>query len=280
VSRRVGAHEPASREPASREPSRGGSEGPPDRPSRGRLPVAVRRGIAAASILAGVVAGVGALHTSWGRPLLARLGGCPAARVTAADVDGLRRLGLNGIRGARQAPARPALGFLLDRTTPDDVQAWASRAAVTCTAKKRGLVSLHCPNVARAVLPIAMTGDHGAGAGQNARDVQTHEPAVIEDLALTFGPAGRLVSVDAFTRGLPADTAAAAFSSSGARLASVLGPATDGVGDDSAGQGPTRVPAPLGTARRRFRFNDYVAIVSLTNLSSGLAVREQYLSGT
>lgn len=240
-----------------------------------------RRGtIAGASILLGLTAGVGALHTSWGRPLLARLGGCPAARVTAAEVDGLRRQGVTGLRGARPAPARPALGFLLDRTTPDDVQAWAADAAVTCAAKKRGLVSLHCANVARAALPIATSSDHGARAGRDAPGVATGEPAVIEDLALTFSPAGRLVSVDAFTRGLPAGTASAAFSSSGARLAEVLGPPTDLVGDGGDADGPMRVPAPLGTARRRFRFNDYVAIVSLTNLSSGLAVREQYLSGT
>jgi len=40
-----------------------------------------------------------------------------------------------------------------------------------------------------------------------------------------------------------------------------------------------RKPRPRA-ARRRFRCDDYVAIVSLTNLPSGLAVREQFLSGT
>jgi hypothetical protein len=246
-----------------------------ERASGGRRWSHARRGIVAGAILLGAIAGIGALHTSWGRPLLARLGGCPAARVTAAEVDGLRRLGMTGIKGARPAPARPALGFILDRTTPADVQTWAAQAGVTCSSKKRGLTSLHCANVSRTVLPRT-----ALPSAVSSKDGDGGALTTIEDLALTFDPSGRLVSVDAFTRQLPTGTATAAFSSSGARLAEELGPPTDHAGDDGVEAGAVRAPAPLGTARRRFRFNDYVAIVSLTNLPSGLAVREQYLSGT
>jgi hypothetical protein len=100
---------------------------------------------------------------------------------------------------------------------------------------------------------------------------------VIGDLALTFGPQGHLVSVDAFTRGLPPAGAAAAFTSSDARLGTLLGPPTDRAGD---GDLAALAHAPLATSRHRYRFSDYVAIVSVTNLPSGLAVREQYLSAT
>jgi hypothetical protein len=36
---------------------------------------------------------------------------------------------------------------------------------------------------------------------------------------------------------------------------------------------------PGATVRARYRFDDYVAIISASHLSSGVAVREQYLSG-
>ena len=83
-------------------------------------------------------AGVGGLHTSWGRPVLMRLSGCPVSRVSAAEVNELRRTGLRVLLGTAFAPARPALGFTLDRTTPDDVRAWAARARVTCQVRGRG----------------------------------------------------------------------------------------------------------------------------------------------
>jgi hypothetical protein len=247
-----------------------------------RLPAYARRGIAAGASLLAVTAAIGALHTSWGRPLLARLGGCPAMRATAADVDALRLKGVGGIRGARPAPARPALGFALDRTTPGDVRAWAARAGVSCIEKKHGLLSLHCQNVPRTALPQAPADPAGGDKGRAGQaQVQVAiQGEVIEDLSLTFNPADHLVSVDAFTRRLPTAVATAAFSSSDARLGTLLGPPTDLAGGGNGNGAAPPPPALLGTARRRYRFNDYIAIVSLTNLSSGFAVREQYLSGS
>jgi hypothetical protein len=215
-----------------------------------------------------VTAGTSALHSSWGRPVLMRLGGCPITSVSAAEVNELRRTGLRTLRGTGLAPARPALGFDLDRTTPDEVRAWAARARVRCEPRGHGLLALHCANVLRAALP----------GGRQGSGWDSLRPPQIEDLALTFDPAGHLVSVDAFTRRLRPPEAAAAFASSDARLRSLLGPATERGGDPAS---EALAHSPLAsTTMSRFRFDDYVAILSVTRLSSGLAVRELYLSGS
>jgi hypothetical protein len=171
------------------------------------------------------------------------------------------------VRGTGRAPARPALGFALDRTTSGDVQAWAVRAGVSCTTRTRGLVSLHCGNVSRGALPGA--GDDGA---------EHAGPETIEDLAFTFGPSGQLVSVDAFSRGVPVQAAAEALGSTTSRLGALLGGSA--AAEPEGGVTLAEVErTPMLTARRRFRFADYVAIVSVSHLASGIAVREQYLSG-
>jgi hypothetical protein len=214
-------------------------------------------------------AGIGLLHTSWGRPLLMRLGGCPAARVSAAEVERLRLTGFHAVAlpGSLRAPARPALGFALEETTPADVRAWAARAGIQCEARERGLLSLRCRQVPRDRLPGVARAGAGGGAGAGAPP--------IDELALTFAPSGRLISVDAFTPGLPPGDAAASYRAATAGLQAWLGPPADEIGAGAA----ALASAPLATARARFRFDDYVAIVSASNLSSGVAVREQYLTG-
>ena len=56
----------------------------------------------------------------------------------------------------------------------------------------------------------------------------------IDELALTFAPSGRLISVDAFTPRLPPGGAAASFESATARLQAQLGPPADEIGDSAA----------------------------------------------
>ena len=228
-----------------------------------------------AAALLGATGAVGLLHTTAGAPVLARLGAglgrCPAAGVSGAAVEALHRRGLDGLRGAHPAPARPALGFILDATTLAQVQDWAVRAGLQCTPRRQGLLWLRCKNVPRLALPEAT--DRQAPGQRPA----TGGPAVIEDLALAFGIDDRLISVDALTRSLPAADAAQAFFASDARLGTLLGPATEASGRGLAGE---LARAPLATSLRRYRFSDYVAILTVSNLASGLAVREQYLSGS
>jgi hypothetical protein len=226
----------------------------------------VRWGLGTGGGLLILTAAIGLLHTPWARPLLARIGGCPVSRVSAAQADALRLRGLaRTLTGSRPAPLRPALGFALDRTTAADVTRWAATARVACRPKHIGLLTLHCAGVPRAALP---TRDRPAGA------VTAELPATIEDLAFTFSPTGRLVSVDAFTRSVPAGEARAAYAAATADLGAALGAPTD----EAGGAAPESLALFAG-ARRRYRFSDYAAILSLSRLPSGLAVREQYLSG-
>ncbi len=115
------------------------------RTSRGRWSTRAMLALLVATV------GIGLLHTSWGRPLLMRLGGCPAARVSPAEVDRLRLSGFHAVAlpGSLRAPARPALGFALEQTTRADVREWAARAGVACEARERGLLSLRCRRVLR-----------------------------------------------------------------------------------------------------------------------------------
>ena len=208
------------------------------------------------------IAAIGALHTSWGRPLLARLGGCPAMRVSASEVERVHRVGMLGqLAGDRLAPVRPALGFRLDNMSPADVAAWADAAHVTCTKKVRGLIALHCANVQRSVLPLGGPSLQGGAP-------------VIEDLAFTFDSKSRLISVDAFTRGLRDNAATEVYASSRSALEASFGRPTDEVGSRAA-----NALSLYASARRRYRYSDYVAIVSMTRLDTGLAFREQFLSG-
>ena len=208
------------------------------------------------------VAAIGALHTSWGRPILARLGGCPAMRVSAEEVERLHRAGMGGqLVAGRVAPLRPALGFHLDSMSPAEVMAWADGAHITCTKKARGFISLHCANVARVLLP-----DGGSSQNESA--------PIIEDLAFTFESHQRLISVDAFTRGLGADAASSAYTRSVGALGASLGRPSDQIGGYAA-----QSLSLFASARQRYRYSDYLAIVSISRLDSGLAFREQYLSG-
>jgi hypothetical protein len=93
-----------------------------------------------AGALAAATLGVGALHLPAARPLLALIGACPVGRASASEIEDARRIALRSLRGDTRAPARPALSFELERTTLDDVRAWARERAesrATCRASPR-----------------------------------------------------------------------------------------------------------------------------------------------
>jgi hypothetical protein len=88
--------------------------------------------------LAVIVAAAGVLHTPWGRPLLRRLGGCPVPAATPAQVEAAQARAFRSLRGVSPAPARPALGFTLERTTPEEVRRWAAQAGARCQERRGG----------------------------------------------------------------------------------------------------------------------------------------------
>jgi hypothetical protein len=216
-------------------------------------------GIAGAALLLVLGAG-GAMHTRAGLRALAALGvPCPVDRVSAAQVDHVRRAGLAGLRGDHPAPARPAVaGLRLDATTEDEARALLARSHAACEAQERGYRHLRCRGVDAAALGLA-------------------GPPVSE-LWLSFGPAGRLVAVDVYRRGMRPDDVRTVWSDAAGRLRAALGAPGLAVGDPAP---DVLMASAIQTARVQYRYADYVATVTAAHLpQTGLSVREQYLSAS
>jgi hypothetical protein len=212
-------------------------------------------------IAAGVLLALGAigwLHTAAGLRLLAALGvPCPVQTVSPERVAELRKAGLASLRALPPAPARPALASLqLDRTTEAEAQAFLAHAHAACEQQVRGYHYLRCRGVDAQALALA-------------------GPAVSE-LWLSFNPAGRLIGIDVYRRGMAARDVRTVWSAAAGRLRERLGAPAVTLGDPA----PEALAAsPLQVARVQYRYADYVATVTAAHLpQAGLSVREQYMS--
>jgi hypothetical protein len=205
-----------------------------------------RRIAAAGAAAAAALAAVGLLHLPWARPLLARLGGCPASRVSPAQVERAQGRAWASLRGAGAAPGRPALGFALGGTTRGEVEAWARARALSCERLRDGAL-LRCAGVPAGALGAAAYDD--VSFGFRLRDA-------------------RLVNVTTLRGDLPAAEAAARLADAAARLSRALGP-------------PQRAAAPgAGLDFLQYRYVDYLADVTAMSIPGrGHAVREHYMAG-
>lgn len=218
-----------------------------------------RRLLAVAGLaLGGFVVLGGLLHLPAARPLLARLGAfCPVRTASAAEVDAVRGPALAALRGEAKAKSRPALGLRLDSTTAADVAEWARVNGVSCVAPPKRPHALACADVPATALGLP------ASLGR------------VPDVALAFDAKGVLVAVDALRRGLTPRDAADAGTVLVARLVSEAGAPAERAGDWTA----DHLDGPMRTAVVRFRFSDYVAVVTATHVpGAGVLLREQYLS--
>jgi hypothetical protein len=207
-----------------------------------------------------LLAVIGVMHTKVGRPLMGAVFGqsCPLDKVTPAQVEAGRQRGLERLRGNALAPSRPALGFLLDQTTEEQAVAWAEARHLHCAMTKKGMHRFQCDDV-----PASALGDAGA--------------ADVNQLTLAFNPAGKLVAIDTWRAQLDAPEAASNLQHIRERLSHALGTPKTSLGEstpDYLGSGY------LHTASAQYRFSDYLASVTATNLgqAKGIAVREQYQS--
>jgi hypothetical protein len=209
--------------------------------------------LAATTVLVGAV---GALHLPFARPLLMRLGGCPADRVSPLAIHAARHEAITAARGPIAAPARPALGFALDEATIDDVRAWSSRAGVTCDEKREGTF-VRCRDVAAASLPG--TWPHGTLA------------------EVTFGlspKTKKVIAVATLRSGLSDSDGVQTISGTSRELEAKLGAPTKSAGDASA-----LASAGYHTATLSYAYSDYLASVTATKMPErGVLVREEYLS--
>jgi hypothetical protein len=217
-----------------------------------------RLGIAAIA-LSVATAAVGALHAPFARPFLMRLGGCPlagASRMTSVEMEHARRIAAED-RGTEAAPARPAVGFALDETTRTDVREWQSRTHADCEEPHQGLV------VCKDVAPSALGLETAAGT--------------IDKLALGFDTQSRLVSESTLREGLAPEKASRAARAIVSSLREQLGPAARHAGDFEAHA--LARPGAAGISTVEYRFRDYMADVSTSNLgTTGPLLREHYMS--
>lgn len=204
-------------------------------------------GLAAALLLA-----LGLLHTSLGRPWLARLGGCPRFRHDSAAVQRSAELAVAAERGDLLASTRPALGFALEHTRRADLEAWARERGLDCDVTHDGTL-FQCKRVPALALPAP---DGLVGT--------------IDDLTFAFREDGSLWTVSAWSFGL---SGAAAVARARAVLASLQAPPTSRYGDlDELGREPgLGFGAKLG-------LRDYVVSLIATNTRRGVMLKHQYSS--
>jgi hypothetical protein len=218
-----------------------------------------RATIAVAGFLAAATAVIGVLHAPFARSLLMRLGGCPmySAKMTAAQMDRARSLGVSGNQGTRSAPVRPALGFALDATTLAQVHAWAAHEHVECEDAGPALVT--CSHVS----PVAL----GRPAVEGS----------IDELGLAFDVRGHLVNVTTLRTHMKSRDAASAARDVALVLSGTLGPADKVNGSFDANRLAVAGIDSLATVR--YRYSDYFAdVTAMTLPSSGASVREHYMS--
>lgn len=217
-----------------------------------------KRRLAAAALAVGLGAtAMLGLHSRAGRPLLARISGCPAAKVSPVAALQARDEAVARTRGDGAAPARPALGFALDEARLPDVQAWASARGVTCV-ESRGGTLLKCSDVPARSLP---------------RPRDSH--AVYTEIAFGFrADDGALTAVTALRSDLPGDAAGQEVRALADALGAEMKAAPTARGDATA----------LGRARwasasLTYRYSDYLLDVGATTLPGGVSIYERYTSG-
>jgi hypothetical protein len=218
-------------------------------------------GAASAALLVGVV---GFAHTSTGRPLLGAVtrmahGGCPFGYdkpMSPAQRERARAQFASKHRGERPATSRPALGFVLDSTTREQVIAQLSAHGVACTQGK-GLSDLTCNGVPSSALP----------------GTPTSTPP--RNLWLTFGSRQQLLSVIAVSRAAEPEAISDAFKAMHGKLAREAGAATATHGN---AEPQALAQGALHQASAEFCFSDYYALERATNLSKDFVLTEEYRS--
>jgi hypothetical protein len=199
---------------------------------------------------------VGLLHAKAGRPLLAKLGGCPVQHANRDNMDALRKYAVAQSPSDGTAPARPALGFKLDQTTEDEIRSWSKTNKIDCEENSsRG--TFVCKNV-----PGLALGDP--------------DMLPVEELTMAFSPAGKLVNLLAMREALTSAKASQVFTARKARLEKEIGAPSHSGGKSDPAYFDEDI---LRTAIVDYKYRDYEATVSATTmLDRTVAVREHYLS--
>jgi hypothetical protein len=159
-------------------------------------------------------------------------------------------------QGPGVVAARPALGFILDVTTQDDVKAWASTHGVSCVSPKAG-PDLECSSIPDELLPEA---ERGAG---------------LSSLWLNFGARRTLTSVVAVRNASNAEVISHAFSALKADVTREAGPPTSSAGEGTASELSSGL---LVESSVEYRFQNYYALAHVANMGRAFVLTEEYRS--
>jgi hypothetical protein len=225
------------------------------------------------SIAAASTALMGFAHTKPGRPLLALMAGGKKPNIEQAKSEGIScpmgftkndpsqkdaalKQQADALRGAAPSSGKPALGFALDKTSKQDIQAWAKAHDISCQTPKVG-ADLDCSNVPAGLL-----------AGQGG-------PAA-KSVWFTFDSRDRLVSLTAIRYDGDPGAAASVYANTVSGLSKAAGPPSQSQGESTA----EYLSAGLWRqARTNFAFNDYHALASVTQIRQGeFMLVEEYRS--
>jgi hypothetical protein len=183
------------------------------------------------------------------------LGSCPVgfgADLSPEARDAARDVAMRAVRGDGPAAERPALGFTLDTTTRAEVAAWATDHGVLCTDKA---TTTRCS----AVPAVALGAAHD-----------------VDSVTFQFDSSSHLVGVSSELTAASPDEAVKLVTDASATLATRAGPPTSQHGEAS---GAWLAKGAMNQLATEFRFVDYRAQVTATNLGSGrVKVREVYQS--
>jgi hypothetical protein len=224
------------------------------RGSREETMSARKKFLTIATTLAIGVASVGVLHMPFARGLLMRAGGCPVGRARLAEIEPARYAALATERGLVSAPARPALGFELDRTTPVEARAWADRVHAACEDVREGLV--RCKDVPAPALGLP------------------ESDGLVGELYLGFSTRGRLVDVSTMRTHLAGVKVVRDVEE---KLASQVGEPQQKSG--SFDEAHLSLEGAQSLSALRYRYRDYFAdVIAMRFATDGLVLREHYMS--
>jgi hypothetical protein len=140
---------------------------------------------------------------------------------------------------------RPALGFVLERTTPSDIEHWATAHHVTCRKLAGGTVR-ECTSVPA----------NGFAASTIWFRFQQ----------------GRLAGIQTLRRAAAADDAIAAFDATAGTLVAAVGPPGQRTGNTDL----VKTGGALQQSMVAFDLPRYRAVIRVTNMGDGYALTESY----
>jgi hypothetical protein len=180
-----------------------------------------------------------------------------AVEPSAQEIDKAHQGALAKERGTETAPARPAFGFALDKTTRSEILAWAEQARVACQRDRGALIRCNA-------VPASAVG---------APDVQ----GPITSLSFAFNAQDKLVDVSSMRMHMTPSAGLAAVTDITGSLTRQLGEPHKHLGAFDLEHLSQKSVA--GLSNIAYRFRDYaVDIVTMSFDSDGLVLREHYAS--